>query len=130
MGRLDELMRIAGELVISRFHFDETLRAAEQCLTPSGLRTLQEINTLMERAILAAFPDEVEHAWSRIGTAEVATDPMGVELTDLFITLKPRQRWQKARTQDQLRSTINVPIRAPATITRIARRRSLCSAPR
>ena len=47
-------------------------------------------NTQMEKALLAAFPDEVEHVWSRIGTAEVATDPMGVELTDMFITLKPR----------------------------------------
>lgn len=59
-------------------------------------------NTRMEQAILAAFPDEVEHVWSRIGTAEVATDPMGVELTDVFITLRPRSRWTKARTQSEL----------------------------
>ncbi len=52
-------------------------------------------NTEMERAILATFPDEVEHVWSRIGTAEVATDPMGVELTDIFITLKPRTQWKQ-----------------------------------
>src|SRR5438105_5306305 len=59
-------------------------------------------NTRMEKAILAAFPDEVNHVWSRVGTAEVATDPMGVELTDVFITLKPRDRWRKARTQAEL----------------------------
>jgi cobalt-zinc-cadmium resistance protein CzcA len=29
--------------------------------------------------------------------AEVATDPMGLELSDVFITLKPRERWTKAR---------------------------------
>ncbi|MGD9720690.1 MAG: efflux RND transporter permease subunit [Pirellulales bacterium] len=56
-------------------------------------------NTQMERAILAEFPDEVAHVWSRVGTAEIATDPMGVELTDTFITLKPRSEWTKARTQ-------------------------------
>ncbi len=56
-------------------------------------------NTQMEKAILAAFPNEVQHVWSRIGTAEIATDPMGVELTDLFITLKPRDQWTKAHTQ-------------------------------
>jgi cobalt-zinc-cadmium resistance protein CzcA len=55
-------------------------------------------NTQMEKAVLRAFP-EVEHAWSRIGTAEVATDPMGVELTDLFITLKPRGCWPQARAE-------------------------------
>jgi heavy metal efflux system protein len=59
-------------------------------------------NTRMEKAVLAAFPDEVEHVWSRAGTAEVATDPMGVELTDFFITLKPREQWKKAHTQDEL----------------------------
>ena len=37
-------------------------------------------NTQMEKAILAAFPEQVEHVWSRIGTPEVATDPMGIEL--------------------------------------------------
>ena len=59
-------------------------------------------NTQMEKAVLAEFPDEVEHVWSRIGTAEIATDPMGVELTDMFITLKPREQWKKAHTQAEL----------------------------
>jgi len=58
-------------------------------------------NTRMEQTILKEFPDEVEHVWSRVGMAEVATDPMGVELTDTFITLKPRDEWTKARTQDE-----------------------------
>ena len=59
-------------------------------------------NTQMEKAVLAEFPDEVEHVWSRIGTAEIATDPMGIELTDMFITLKPREQWKKAHTQAEL----------------------------
>jgi cobalt-zinc-cadmium resistance protein CzcA len=64
-------------------------------------------NTQMEKAILAGFPDEVEHVWSRIGSAEVATDPMGVELTDTFITLTPRNQWTKARTQSELTDKID-----------------------
>jgi len=59
-------------------------------------------NTQMEKTILATFPDEVDNVWSRIGTAEVATDPMGIELTDIFITLKPRPQWKNARTQAEL----------------------------
>ncbi|HEX3314287.1 MAG TPA: CusA/CzcA family heavy metal efflux RND transporter, partial [Gemmataceae bacterium] len=61
-------------------------------------------NTQMEKAILAAFPGQVEHVWSRIGTAEVATDPMGVELTDMFVTLKHRDLWPKdgPKTQAEL----------------------------
>jgi cobalt-zinc-cadmium resistance protein CzcA len=54
------------------------------------------LNTKMEQAVLESFP-EVEHTWSRIGTAEIATDPMGVELTDFYITLRPRDRWPAAR---------------------------------
>lgn len=68
-------------------------------------------NTQMEKAILKAFPNEVAHVWSRIGSAEVATDPMGLELTDVFITLKPRDQWKKAQTQTELAELINKEIR-------------------
>jgi heavy metal efflux system protein len=59
-------------------------------------------NSLMERMLLEKFPDEVQYVWSRTGTAEVATDPMGPEETDFFITLKPRDEWKAAHTQDEL----------------------------
>lgn len=59
-------------------------------------------NTRIEQLILEAFPDEVRHVWSRVGTAEVATDPMGPELTDIFISLTDRRHWKRARTQTEL----------------------------
>jgi cobalt-zinc-cadmium resistance protein CzcA len=59
-------------------------------------------NTLIEKRLLAEFPSEIEHIWTRLGTAEVATDPMGVELADFFLALKPRSQWTKARTQAEL----------------------------
>jgi heavy metal efflux system protein len=68
-------------------------------------------NTEMEKVILSTFPDEVENVWSRIGTAEVATDPMGVELTDTFITLKPRSQWKKATSQAELTELIDKALR-------------------
>ncbi len=58
--------------------------------------------TLIEQTILRSFPDEIERVWTRTGTAEVATDPMGVELSDMFVTLKDRRNWKKARSQDEL----------------------------
>ncbi len=58
--------------------------------------------TQIERVLLQSFPDEINDIWSRTGTAEVATDPMGIELTDVFITLHPRAQWQRARTQAEL----------------------------
>ncbi|WP_437636300.1 efflux RND transporter permease subunit [Sorangium sp. So ce854] len=58
--------------------------------------------TQLERVLLERFPDEIERVWTRTGTAEVATDPMGLELSDMFITLKPREAWKRAATQDEL----------------------------
>lgn len=59
-------------------------------------------NTRIERLLLAEFPDEITNIWSRLGSAEIATDPMGIELTDFFLALKPRKQWKKARTQTEL----------------------------
>lgn len=38
---------------------------------------------------------EVSHVFSRIGTSEVATDPMGVNVSDTYIMLKPKETWPK-----------------------------------
>ena len=64
-------------------------------------------NTRIERLLLAHFPDEIDRVWSRAGTAEIATDPMGIELTDIFLTLKPRAQWVQARTQEDLEARID-----------------------
>ncbi len=71
-------------------------------LAGTPLDESMRFNTQMERALLDEYPDEVRHVWSRIGSAEIATDPMGLELTDVFITLSPRNQWTKASTQAQL----------------------------
>ena len=60
------------------------------------------VNTQIEKLLLEKFPDEVSHAWSRVGAPEVATDASSVEMTDLFIALFPRERWKRATTQDEL----------------------------
>lgn len=51
--------------------------------------------------IILSFP-EVETIVSKIGTAEIATDPMGPEISDTIITLKPRSQWKTAKTQEEL----------------------------
>lgn len=56
----------------------------------------------IERALLEQFPDEIERVWTRTGSAEITTDPMGIELSDVFVTLTPRERWRRAATQDEL----------------------------
>ena len=58
--------------------------------------------TQIERLLLAEYPDEIQHIWTRTGTAEVATDPMGIEVSDVFMTLTPRASWKRAASQDAL----------------------------
>lgn len=58
--------------------------------------------TQLELLLLARFPDEIEHIWTRTGSGEVATDPMGLEVSDVFMTLRPRGQWTRAKTQDEL----------------------------
>jgi heavy metal efflux system protein len=72
-----------------------------------GLAEVLRLNTLMERTVHEQFPQEVEHVWSRCGTGQVATDPMGIEETDFFISLKPRSQWRpEIGSQDELRKRI------------------------
>ncbi len=81
-------------------------------LAGTDLAESNRVNTAMERLIRDKFPDEVRHVWSRVGTAEVATDPMGIELTDVFVTLHPREKWTKAKTQEGLRALVEREVRA------------------
>ena len=46
-------------------------------------------------AIIKEFP-EVRDVFSRIGTGEVATDPMGVNISDTYIMLKDKSQWPKS----------------------------------
>ncbi len=60
------------------------------------------VNDRIEKLLLAEFPDEITNIWTRLGSAEVATDPMGIELSDFFLALKPRKEWKRAHTQPEL----------------------------
>ncbi len=80
-------------------------------LAGTSLEEVVMTNTQVEKVLLKAFPDEINHVWSRSGMAEVATDPMGVELTDIFLIFKPRNLWKKARTQDELTVLVDKELR-------------------
>ncbi|MCE9583376.1 MAG: efflux RND transporter permease subunit, partial [Planctomycetes bacterium] len=64
-------------------------------------------STAIERVLLDEFPEEISSIWTRTGTPEVATDPMGIEVSDVFVMLRPRATWKKARTKDELRAAID-----------------------
>ncbi len=51
--------------------------------------------------VLRGFP-EVTKVVSKTGRAEVATDPMGVDLSDVYVELKPHGEWKSASTREEL----------------------------
>lgn len=55
---------------------------------------------LLERAALTV--PEVRQVVSRIGSPAVATDIMGLEQADVFISLAPRDEWREGLTRDEL----------------------------
>jgi cobalt-zinc-cadmium resistance protein CzcA len=58
--------------------------------------------TRVERVLLDRFPNEVETVVSKTGRPEVATDPMGVELSDVIIMLTPESEWSAADSKEEL----------------------------
>lgn len=68
--------------------------------TGTSLKKTVEITTEIEN-IIKQFP-EVKQVVSRIGAAEVPTDPMSMEESDIIITLKPKGEWTTAETKNGL----------------------------
>ena len=69
--------------------------------TGTSLGKTVELSTQIEQILLDNFP-EVSQVVTRIGAAEVPTDPMSMEETDVIIKLKPKNQWVSARTKDEL----------------------------
>jgi cobalt-zinc-cadmium resistance protein CzcA len=51
--------------------------------------------------VLKAFP-EVISVVSKTGRPEIATDPMGVEISDIIVTLIPRDEWTSTKSPENL----------------------------
>lgn len=54
-----------------------------------------------EKILKEQFP-EVKQAVSRIGSAEIPTDPMPIERADMMIALIPKKEWTSAKTKEEL----------------------------
>ncbi|MHB1698611.1 MAG: efflux RND transporter permease subunit [Acidobacteriaceae bacterium] len=57
-------------------------------------------NQIVE-TVLREFP-EVSKVVSRTGSPEVATDPMAIDQSDVYVTLKPVDQWTKGRSKNDL----------------------------
>jgi cobalt-zinc-cadmium resistance protein CzcA len=90
--------RLGGEFIP---RLDEGDIAMSLIRLPSiSLTESQSLATRVERELMA-FP-EVKTVVSHTGRAEISTDPMGVQIADVFVMLKPKEEWHTGRTKEEL----------------------------
>ncbi|MGB5927357.1 MAG: efflux RND transporter permease subunit, partial [Cyclobacteriaceae bacterium] len=97
--------RLGGEFVPT---LDEGDYVVQPILTPgTSLAETVKFCTKIESILLDKFP-EVTQVVSRIGAAEVPTDPMSMEMSDIIIKLKPKSEWVSADTKEELADKMKV----------------------
>jgi len=71
----------------------------------AGLEASVDMQKKSEQVLKAEFP-EIKELFARIGTAEIALDPMGPNVADTYVMLHPREKWRmldgKRATKEQL----------------------------
>ncbi len=91
--------RMGGEFIPTLDEGDFVIQPALK--TGTSLSKTIDITTQIEKILIENFP-EVDQVISRIGAAEVPTDPMSMEESDVIIKLKPKKEWVSAKTKDEL----------------------------
>ncbi|ATG76637.1 efflux RND transporter permease subunit [Pseudoalteromonas sp. 1_2015MBL_MicDiv] len=79
-------------------------------ITGTGIEQSVQMQKELEQAILDQ--PEVANVFSKIGTADVASDPMPPNVADTFLILKPQEEWPnpaltKAELVQQIRTRVN-----------------------
>ncbi len=90
--------RIGGEFIPTLQEGD----FAFHCILPQGTSLSQSLETSMQASRLIKEFDEVKMVVGKTGAAEVPTDPMPPEATDMMIILKPQSEWKRDISYDEL----------------------------
>ena len=91
--------RMGGEFIPT---LDEGDYVVQPVLKPgTSLTETVNFNSRIENILMENFP-EVDQVVSRIGAAEVPTDPMSMEMSDIIIRLKPPDQWVSANSKEEL----------------------------
>ena len=113
-GALGLLFFASGLFMTMGGEFIPTLDEGDFVIQPvlktgTSLTKTIATTTKIEKIILKNFP-EVEQVVSRIGAAEVPTDPMSMEESDIIVKLKPKSEWVSAASKDELADKIKAAI--------------------
>lgn len=80
---------------------------AFHCILPQGSSLSQSIETSMQASRIIKSFDEVKMVVGKTGSAEVPTDPMPPEATDLIVVLKPQSEWKSKKSYTELADEIS-----------------------
>jgi cobalt-zinc-cadmium resistance protein CzcA len=98
-GSLWLFMNMGGEFIPTLEEGD----LAMQMVLPPGSSLQESVNASLEaEKILMKYFPEVRGVVAKIGTAEIPTDPMSIEDTDVMILLKPKSEWTSAKDREEL----------------------------
>jgi len=92
-------LRLGGEFIPKLDEGDIAYQIGR--LPGISLKESKRIGTICEQILIAKFP-EVKTVVTKTGAAEIATDPMGVEFSDVIVMLKPKDEWTSAKTKEEL----------------------------
>jgi cobalt-zinc-cadmium resistance protein CzcA len=92
------LMNLGSEFIP---RLDEGALVIQSQRLPSGSLSESIASTTLTEKVLKRFP-EVVTVVSRTGRPEVATDPMGIESSDIYVILKPHKEWTTTKNRDEL----------------------------
>ncbi|SHG22931.1 cobalt-zinc-cadmium resistance protein CzcA [Flavobacterium segetis] len=111
-GALGLLLLAGGLFATMGGEFIPTLDEGDFVIQPvlktgTSLSKTIATTTQIEKIILKNFP-EVNQVVSRIGAAEVPTDPMSMEESDVIVKLKPKSEWTSASSKDELADKIKI----------------------
>src|SRR5690606_18863882 len=79
---------------------------AFHCILPQGSSLSQSIETSMQASRIIREFEEVNMVVGKTGSAEVPTDPMPPEATDMMVVLKPQSEWTSGRSYNELGDAI------------------------
>lgn len=99
VGSLFIFSRMGGEFIPQ---LDEGDIASHQILpTGTSLKQMVAVSKKIQQSLMREFP-EVKEVVTKIGTSEIPTDPMAMELADIIIVMKDKEEWVSASSREEM----------------------------
>jgi len=108
------LLRMGGEFIPEIEEGDFAVDT--RLLTGSNLNNTIRYTQMASKILLQKFP-EVEKVVTKIGSAEIPTDPMPLEASDMMVILKNKKEWTSARSFPELAEKMSKELSAVPGIT-------------